>query len=124
MTDLHDKMKQQVTLSTLADGAADELFIDALSKVLDNIADPNTDHRIKREILLRFSITADEDRRVGNISVACATKLAGVKGLAVTVYFGQQDGVQVAVEAPRQTDLFPTAASLLKQAIGQKEEGA
>lgn len=98
---------QQVTLSTLANGAADELFIDALGQVLKNIEDQNTDFKAERQIILKFSIRCDEERRVGNIAVQCSTKLAGVKGLSVGVYFGHQDGLPVAVEAPRQEDLFP-----------------
>ena len=59
-------------------------------------------------------------RKVGKIEVKCQTKLAGVRGLAVPVYLGKQDGVNVAVESPRQEELFPTAKSLLKSA-GVKE---
>lgn len=111
-----EREARQVTLSTLADGAADELFIDALSKVCENVADPNTDPKEKRVISLQFTITADEERHVGDIAVKCKTVLAGNKGLKVGVYFGKQDGLDVAVVAPRQVDLFPTADSLLKAA--------
>jgi hypothetical protein len=114
---------RQVTLSTLADGAADELFIDALAKVLDNVQDPNTDAKAKREIILKFAVNADEERRVGKIEVTCATKLAGVRGLAVGVYLGKQDGLNIAVEAPKQMDIFPTANSLLRTAgVATKEQ--
>ena len=108
--------QKQVTLSTLANGAADELFIDALAKVLDNIQDPNTKATDSREIVLKFTVTTDDERKVGKIEVKCQTKLAGVKGLVVPVYLGQQDGVNVAVESPRQEELFPTAKSLLREA--------
>lgn len=108
---------QQITLATMAGGAVDELFIDAMAKVLTNIADPNTDHRFKREITLRFTIIPNEERNIGRMIVACATKRAAVKGIELGVYFGTQDGIQVAVESPRQTDLFPTAASLIKSVV-------
>ena len=65
---------------------------------------------------LDFIVTSDEERRVGNIEVVCSNKLAGVKGVNVGVYLGMQDGLRVAVEAPRQTDLFPTPKSLLREA--------
>ena len=107
---------KQVTLASIGGGAADELFINALSKVLDNIQDPNTKATDTREIALKFKVTTDEERKVGKIEVSCATKLAGVRGMAVAVYLGQQDGVNVAVESPRQEELFPTAKSLLKAA--------
>ena len=111
-----DKSMRQVTLATLAGGAADELFIDALAKINANVQDLNTDHRVKRKIILEFTITADEERRMGDITVACKVVEAGVKGLKVGVYFGHQDGMPVAVEAPRQDDLFPTPKSLLREA--------
>jgi hypothetical protein len=111
---------KQVTLGTIGGGAADELFVDALAKVLDNVQDPNTKATDTREIVLKFKLTTDEERKVGKIEVSCATKLAGVRGMAVAVYLGTADGVNVAVESPRQEDLFPTAKSLLK-AAGVKE---
>ena len=107
---------KQVTLGNLADGAADELFIDAMSKVCANIADPNTDPKEKRVITLRFEVTADEERHVGDIKTLCKITLASNREIKVPVFFGTQDGMQVAVVAPRQVDLFPTADSLLKSA--------
>lgn len=107
---------QQITLATMAGGAVDELFIDAMGKVLENIADPNTDHKFKREINLRFTITPNEERSVGKVVVSCGTKRAAVKGIEVGVYFGTQDGVPIVVEGPRQVDLFPTPTSLIRSA--------
>jgi len=113
---------QQVTLSRLADGAVDELFQDALGKVLENIADPNTDHKEKRAITVQFVFTCDEERHVGDIDVRCVAKVAPVKRLTVGVYFGKQDGLLVAVEAPRQAEMFPSPAAQprLVQAAAQK----
>lgn len=108
---------QQITLGTMAGGAVDELFIDSMAKVLENIADPNTDHKFKREILLRFTITPNEERNIGKVVVSCGTKRAAVKGIEVGVFFGNQDGVPIVVEGPRQTDLFPTPTSLIRSAV-------
>ncbi len=102
---------KHITVSNLADGAVDELFQDALGKVLTNIKDLNTDHKGKREILMKFTVTTDEERNVGKITVSCDCKLAGVKGVAVGVYIGQHEGLLVAVEAPRQPDMFPNPRS-------------
>ena len=108
---------QQITLGTMAGGAVDELFIDAMAKVLENIADPNTDHKFKREITLQFKITPNEERNIGTVVVSCGLKRAAVKGIQVGVYFGTQDGVPIVVEGPRQTDLFPTPTSLIRSAV-------
>jgi len=101
---------KQITLGTMADGAADELFAVALGKVLENVQDLNTDFKAKREIVMKFTVTADEERRIGNINISCATKLAGAKGVSVGVYMGQHEGLLVAVETPRQQDIFTTPA--------------
>ena len=110
-----------ITLSGLADGAALELWQNALERVLQNIEDPNTDTKSKRHIRLEcvFSV-ADEERRVGDVEVRCSTKLAGVKGVKTLVYIGRHQGELVAVEQPRQQDLFPAPGGELKSIAGGK----
>ena len=97
-----------LSLAALAGGAVEEVWQAALARVLENIEDPNTDHRVKRGISLHFAFGADEDRHLGSVVVTASTKLAGVKGLKVPVYFGRHEGHLTAVEAPRQDELFPS----------------
>lgn len=97
-----------VTLTELADGAAIELFQKALDDVLRSIADPNTDHKAKRTIRLEFVFGTNEDRNVSDVEVKCKTSLPGVKGVHTIVYIGKDQGQLVAVEQPRQTDMFPS----------------
>jgi hypothetical protein len=66
-----------ITLSSFADGAAEELFQDALRQVLRNVEDPNTDHKTRRAIGLTFVFSCDEERRVDQIETKVSTKLAG-----------------------------------------------
>jgi hypothetical protein len=96
-----------ITLASIANGAAEELFADGLAKVLANITDPNTDHKKGRRITLTFDFWTDEDRRVGDVEIACALKLAAVKGVNVPIYIGRHEGALMAVEGPKQDDLFP-----------------
>jgi hypothetical protein len=102
-----------VTLVTIADGAALELFQAAWDQVLKNVADPNTDAAVKREVTLKFSLKAVEDRDVGTVEVTCATKLAGIRGVDTLVYMGRDNGQLVAVEQPKQQDLFPSPGGRL-----------
>ena len=95
-----------MSLSQMSNGAVEELYQEALDKVLQNIEDPNTDHKAKRVISLQMIITADEERKVGNVTINCSTKLAGVKGVRMGVYFGRHQGRLAIVEAPKQEDLF------------------
>jgi hypothetical protein len=110
-----------ITLAGIADGAALELWQNALDGVLRNIEDPNTDVKSKRHIRLDFLFAvADEERRMGDVEVRCTTKLAGVKGVKTLVYIGRQQGQLVAVEQPRQQDLFPAPGGELRVMAGRK----
>lgn len=101
-----------VTLETLADGVAGELFGQAMQRVLENVDDPNTDWKAKRTITLTFTVRADGERRqVAKVGVACATRLAGVKPMDTTVFIGRNKGVLVAREAFPNGELFPTPAA-------------
>lgn len=97
-----------VALGNIADGAAEELWQDALQKVLDNIEDPNTDEKAKREIVMRFTITPDGDRRHAKVAVGCTTKLCGVQAIKARLLIGKHLGRMVAREAERQEEMFPT----------------
>lgn len=101
---------QLVTLSTLSDGAAEELFQAALSQLLENVQDPNTDAKAKRSILLRIDVRADENRRAAQLDIACATKLAGVRPVGTRIFLGRHQGSVAAVEQLHQEEIFPKPA--------------
>jgi len=115
---------QEITLGTLAHGAADELFRAALEKVLENIEDPNTDHKKARLISLKFALSSDEERRIGDVEITCEVKLAGVRGVRTLVFFGRRDGTRIVVEQPRQEDLFPKPEARPRPVPAAKETGA
>lgn len=102
---------REITLGTLANGAIEEMFGEALLAILTNVDDVNTDHKAKRSIMMTFAFSVDEDRHVGHVDVQVQTKLAGVKGVTANVYFGRHEGRHVAVEAPSQETLFPAPES-------------
>lgn len=114
-----------LTLASIAEGAALELWQSALDAILRNMQDPNTDMKPKRSIRLEFVFSMlDEDRGVGDVEVKCSTKLAGVKGAKTLVYIGRHQGSLVAVEQPRQTQLFPSPGGELREISGGKKGGA
>ena len=96
----------RVTLGNVADGVAEEYFTAALKQVLENIRDPNTDHKAKQKIVLTVTMVSDEDRVIGAVQVACATKLAGVKPHAAMIHIGTHHWELVAVSAAKQSDMF------------------
>ena len=104
---------QVVTLETLADGAAAELFQSELGKVLRNIADPNTDATAVRTVTLTVTFKPDEEREVGDVAVKATAKLAGLKGAKTRVYFGRHQGELVASELNvKQGSLFDETPAL------------
>ena len=89
---------ERVSLENLAHGAAIERFNLALSQVLENILDPNTDAKTKREVVLKVGIKPTEDRESGRVEVTTSTKLANYKAVETTIYIGTVGGEAAAVE--------------------------
>ena len=96
-----------VDLTTIGQGAAVALFDAELKKVLDNIADPNTEAEAVREITLMVRFAPGETRRSAALGIEVKSKLAGHKGTTGAVFFGIVEGKRAAVESdPTQGKLF------------------
>ncbi|WJP97089.1 hypothetical protein [Macrococcus bovicus] len=92
-------MTGKYDLSKLADGALQERFEDAFSKVLDNIHDLNTDPEKKRKVTLEISVTSDESRELLFLDVQAKTSLQARKPVPITMTTGvDEKGVAVARE--------------------------
>jgi hypothetical protein len=112
-----------IDLTTIGHGAAVELFDAELKKVLDNIADFNTDPETVREITLKVTFEPTEDRRAAAVSVQVKSKLAGHRGTVGAVFFGMVDGQRAAVESnPRQGKLFDNTEGRVVMLKKEKEE--
>ncbi len=100
-------MNSSVTLETIGGGALAELFAAELARVLENIADPNTDPKTKRQITLAVVFKPGRDRDVADVEMKCGSKLAGIMTVNTQLFMGRQHGKLVAVENdPRQSSLF------------------
>lgn len=101
-------MSEVVTLASIGGGACLELFEREMQSVMRNIADLNTSAATKRKITIEVTITPDDNRQVGFTSVQVTSKLAGVKPVMSTLYFGaRKDGTLVAVtNNPAQPSMF------------------
>lgn len=95
-----------VTLASLGEGVAGELFAEAWQAVLDNIEDPNTDSKTRRRVTLTFDVAPDDDRRTCKVSVGCSRKLAGIRPAHTTIFMGNRNGHAVAGEALPQLDFI------------------
>lgn len=65
-----------INLSTVADGAIDERFDQAMREVLANIANLNTDPKKKRKIVMTVTLTGNKDRQLTDTSFQIKTTLA------------------------------------------------
>jgi hypothetical protein len=96
-----------VDLTTIGQGAAVELFAAEWKRVIDNIADINTDAKARRKVTLEITLLPSEDRRASLVYVDCKAKLAPHRGEETTIFFGIVDGKRAAVESnPTQGKLF------------------
>lgn len=78
-------MAKIINLSEFADGAVAERFNIELRKVLENIADPNTDPKKARKVTLTVTLKADEQRDIANVSVQAKTVLAPAKQIETKI---------------------------------------
>ncbi|MGV2443089.1 UNVERIFIED_CONTAM: replication terminator protein [Bacillus sp. ATCC 13368] len=68
-----------IDLNTFAEGALSERFNNELQRVLENIADPNTDPKKTRKLTMTVAFNADEKRDVIFTSVLAKLSLAPAK---------------------------------------------
>jgi hypothetical protein len=88
--------RSNTTLSTLSEGALEELFQRALGLVLENIQDPNTPADGKgttREINIKVSLTPSKDRSFTAIEAAVSTKLAGPAPVVTSLTLKDEKGI-------------------------------
>lgn len=83
--------REIMTLASLCDGAVQERINHALQKVTENILDPNTDPKKKRDITLKLSFEPNpDDREDVAVDVSVGVKLAPETGLK-TQFFLSKD---------------------------------
>ena len=80
---------ENVYLEEFAGGALQEKFNDALQKVIENMLDPNTPWKNKREIIVKVAFLQDEGRSDSSVDISVATKLAPVKPVNTRMLIGK-----------------------------------
>lgn len=84
---------RRVTLAGMREGAVEELFAEAVARVIENIDDPNTEHDAKRTVVIAFTFKATDDTRNDvQIGVQSSVKLAPVKALSTVVHVARAGG--------------------------------
>lgn len=115
---------QGVTLDTIGGGALAELFAAELTRVLANIADPNTDPETKRAIGITVSFKPNRERDVADVKLTCTSKLAGIMTVSTRLFMGKHQGKLIAIEHdPRQSTLFDEDKPALKAVAAFPDKG-
>jgi hypothetical protein len=98
----------EITLANLGGGAAVEKFQEEFEKVIQNILDPNTEAKAKREVVLKVIIQPTADRDWTTMKVEALAKLAPNVAYTTRAFVGvdKESGRNVACESnPNQTTI-------------------
>lgn len=95
---------EEIKIGTLANGAVEERFNQALKEVLSNIQDPNTEHKVKRKISLTLTFVANENRDLASIDFDVKKTLAQPKNVRTAILIGT-DGTGIPVAAEYQAQI-------------------
>ncbi|EMJ5513358.1 hypothetical protein ABWA25_17940 [Clostridioides difficile] len=78
-----------IALEKFAGGVLKEKFNTELQKVLDNIADPNTDFKKTRKISLEIVFKANEDRDLAEVDIKSKATIVEAKATTTKVLIGK-----------------------------------
>ena len=90
--ELHDGLPPLLSLDNLANGAGQELFNEALTRLAANIGDPNTEPTQVRKIVLTLTAKPYKDRTGAELTVKVDNRLAGLKPVESSMYVGNHRG--------------------------------
>lgn len=85
-------------LDELMDGALTERFNREMARVLENVFDPNTNPKAKRQIQITVDIVPDERRQAAKFSVDVKSKVAAPVPIAQMVFLDRDDEGNVTAE--------------------------
>lgn len=81
-------MEKIIDLNKLANGAASEKFNNEMQRVLDNIADPNTDFKKARTVTLTVTLKPNENRNLSDIKISVKSTIAPSHPVATEMLIG------------------------------------
>lgn len=113
----------KLNLAEMAQGAFIEQFARELDKVLENIADPNTDALTARKITLTATIKADENRELATFTAQCKSTLVPPKAQGTVIIIDRDnDGKVVGAElkSGSKGQLYLDGDSKIKNDVGDE----
>lgn len=82
-------MALNIDLENLAGGELAEKFQEAMKKIVNNMRDPNTPYKNKRNLIIKLTFEQTEDRDDVSIDGQIDVKLAPVKGVKTRMSIGK-----------------------------------
>lgn len=76
----------------MARGAFEEIFDVEMSKVLDNILDPNTKATTKRKLTVTFTLMPDDNRQTIGVTFTCKPTLAPLNPAVTSLFVTGEPG--------------------------------
>ena len=113
-------MERQIKkLDELMDGAMTERFNRELDRVLNNVFDPNTSPKAKRQIQIIIEVIPNERRDAAEFKTYVKSKLAPMMAISQTVFLRQDDlgnvtATEITKELPGQISMEGTEQELPK----------
>lgn len=103
---------EKKSLIQMARGAFIEIFDAEMSKVIDNILDPNTKATGKRQMNVTFTFVPDANRQTIGVSYQCKSKLEPINPAVTSLYItgdnstGEVTAVEMIPNIPGQMDMY------------------
>lgn len=101
--------EQAISLTDIGGGAVKELVRLEVKKVIENLADINTDYKKAREIDVKFKFTTREERDFVAVNVEVKSKLQPNRTVFSQLYMGEENGeikaVELTKDVPGQMDM-------------------
>lgn len=82
------KVKSNINLESLADGAFAEKLNEALVQVAENIQNPNTEATTKRQIQVMLKFSPNKTRQLVSTQISVTTKLAATEAIDMQMVMG------------------------------------
>lgn len=89
MKERNKEKMELLSLQDIAGGALHEKANAAMQKVLDNMQDPNTPWKNKRQIHIKLAFSQNEDRDDAAVELSVETKLAPVSPVMTRMSIGK-----------------------------------
>ena len=101
-----DDLYQKKSILQMARGAIQERADYEITKILDNILDPNTSATAARKLTLTLTLTPDDTRQNIAVGVVAKSTLAATNPVTTSLYVADQDTiVEMVPQLPGQIDM-------------------